>query len=1280
MKPRIKLLLLCLGLLACLPALALYAPLLSTVGAQVDAAAAQASPSPAAPQRRTTASRSAQTTEDSLWQSLEAPQAEAATTEQARATTSRRLQLNEEMLHRLLASAPPEFSERARQTPLVLTLPLPDGTLARFKVVESAVASPELAAWLPQIKTYQGQGLDDPAMTARFDWSPTGLHGIILAGSKAYFIEPQSPGDTANYLTYDGDAYQQEAGRSACAVNELESATRQRAQTLKPESAARAEATAGTQLRTYRLAVAATGEWTQQYGQGNIATAATAIVSIINQINAIFEKEAAIRFNLINNQGLIYTDAGSDPYENAASGTELDTNQRILDQVVGSANYDIGHVFGGIAVGNGGLSFSGVAGLGVVCTDEQKGRASSTMGGTLTHPINVLGLAHEIGHQFNASHSFNGTTSGCSARSEGSAWEPGSGTTIMSYAGSCDDENLQRGADPYFHIGSLESILNYATTQTCANIIATGNNPPTVNAGQNYTIPKETPFTLTATGNDPDGDAITYSWEQLDLGAAGPPNTDDGQTRPLFRSFAPTTIPSRTFPQMRYVLARELPLTYQENGRTFATGEAFATTTRVMNFHVTARDNRANGGGINSSGMQINVRSEAGPFVVTAPTAGVRLAPGSAQTITWNVAGTDTAPISAANVRLTLSTDGGQTFPQVLAESVPNNGQAQITLPQVPPTATAYIKVEAVGNVFFNVSPVFAIGGECPTLTIEPATLPEAEVFFQYETKTLTTNGGAEPYKYKVTAGALPRGLMLSEAGQLSGVPQEAGTYKFTVTSTDSAQCSGTKEYELKILPEATVADTGVTTEAAPGLTGGARAASTESAGKPVEFVVTLSAPSNERVSVYFATADGTAIAGQNYQANSGTLFFEPGETEKRIIVMVMGATPGGAPTEEFFVNLFDPVNAGLGDKHGACAILEDDSDDCGTITFKTLSLLDARVHENYDQMLQATGGNGIEFELAGGCIPAGLSMDEKGRITGQPLQAGSFKFLVAAIDDEGCFDVREFTLNIGEPAACITGFTPAAGQVGTQVTLFGVRFANVKEVRFGHRPARFAVKSETEIVATVPAEAVTGAISVTTNNGTGTSTQPFTVENTAPVAAPVQLTARRNQTVNGRLKGSDVDGNALRYQLVNLETPPRGKIVLVNPATGDFTYTPPPGYVGEDVFYYRALDGTQGSGIAKVTVSITGAPRITKIAVLSGRGLQRQMIVVGEFFDPDASVLVNGQRLAARNDAVTPDTRLIAFLEPELIRRDAKGMLKVQVRNPDGSLAPEVLFKLPRR
>lgn len=619
------------------------------------------------------------------------------------------LQLNQDALTALLSQAPLEFTDEAASRQLVLTLPMPNGELARFRVEESPIMEAALATEHPEIKTYSGQGMDDPTAMTRFDWTPLGLHAIVLSSEGTAFIEPASTFDKNTYISYFNHDVSTDGLSLSCLLSDAEIAEAEQRGIRLNQGPSPSSFVTGTTLRTYRLAVAATAEFTQQYGGGNVNTTLTQITTLINQINALYRKEATITFQLIANEtSIIFTDPATDGYTNGSPSTMLAENQTKLDAVIGSANYDIGHVFGGIAVGPGSVSFSGVANLGVVCTSGNKARGVSTMGGassSFPHSIFVSGTTHEMAHQFSAPHTFNSTTSGCSGqRSAGGAYEPGSGSTIMGYS-ICGTDNLQTLPDLYFHTGSLEQVVTYAAgAGNCAATAGTGNNAPTISTLSNFTIPANTPFTLTAAVTDPNGDATTGNWEEFDLGAASPPNTDDG-TRPIVRSFIPAASTARTFPKLQYILnnANVPPTSYSCGSNTCLTGELLPSTTRTMNFRFTARDNRAAGGGTANAPMQLSVVSTAGPFAVTQPNTAVSWSGGSSQTVTWSVNSTNLAPVSCANVKITLSTDGGNTFPVTLAATTPNDGTEPIVAPNIS-TTTARVKVEAVGNVFFDIS------------------------------------------------------------------------------------------------------------------------------------------------------------------------------------------------------------------------------------------------------------------------------------------------------------------------------------------------------------------------------------------------------------------------------------------------------------------------------------------------------------------------------------------------------------------------------------------------
>ncbi|MEO5766574.1 MAG: reprolysin-like metallopeptidase [Casimicrobiaceae bacterium] len=588
-----------------------------------------------------------------------------------------------------------------------ISLPMPDGSYARFDVYEAPLFAPDVQARFPDIHTYRGQGVDDPSATASIELSPFGLRAYVLADDETIVVDPA--GDGKHYLSY----WKKNATSEpfACSIHDAEASI---AEIVTGRPKTKAHPNGGT-LRTYRFAATLTGEYTTFFGglscpAGSPATcpqsaAAAALATTMNRVRGLFERDVDVSFNIVATN--IYADPATDPFTNGSSvdATLLNENQADVDAVTGAANYDIGHIFS-----QGG---SGGSAPGRACS-ATKARGGTSRNNPSGDPYDVDFVAHEVGHQLSASHTWSGSNMSCTAAqfTATSAYEPGSGSTIMGYAGICAADNVQSNSDAYFHQRSIDQITDFrndaGTGGSCGTLANTGNTPPTVNAGTDYTIPRSTPFVLTASGNDANGDAITFTWEQYDTGAqvnGVPPATQ--AAGPLFRSFAPTASTSRTLPTLASLL-----------GGAASPWEVLPAADRALNFRVTVRDNRAAGGGTDFDGMIVNVSGA--PFSVTGPASGSNLQCGMSDTLTWQVGGGSVAP----TVRADISTNNGASF-STLIGSTPNDGSDGFAVPRTL-TADGRIRLAAIGNIFFNLSPKFGIVDTvAPSVTAPPAIMLE---------------------------------------------------------------------------------------------------------------------------------------------------------------------------------------------------------------------------------------------------------------------------------------------------------------------------------------------------------------------------------------------------------------------------------------------------------------------------------------------------------------------------------------------------------------------------
>ena len=651
--------------------------------------------------------------------------------------------LNLKALKEKLVTAPSR--NVGQESNIVIAFPNPNGEMQNFKIYEASIMHPELATKHPEIQSYVGFGLEDKTAIIRFSTTIFGLHTMTFSGKTGTsYIDPYSK-DLENYMVYSKSSLTTSRQFSCGSIGgDLDLAE----DVSTDLSFRRAD---NGLFKTYRLAMACTIEYAAFHvnaagvGGGTIAARKAAVLAAMNvtmtRVNGVFERDMSLTMQIIPNNDLLIN-ITSDSYDNSNPGfILLEQNQTQVDNIIGTANYDIGHV---CSTGGG-----GVASLGCVCNSATKARGVTGSFAPVGDPYDIDFVAHEIGHQYGANHTFNSDQGGCSGnQSAASAYETGSGSTIMAYAGLCAPDDVQNNSDAYFHARSMSQMLTLINgSANCAVAVPNGNTPPVVDAGLDYTIPFGTAFVLTGSASDADNDGLTYCWEQYNNQLSAQPPVATSTSGPNFRSRNPSNSPSRFFPVFSSVLANNLTPTW----------EVVPNVARTMIFSLVVRDNGSPlGSQTGRETMNLRIAS-VGPFKVTSqntPTAWLR---NSTQTITWDVAGTTANNINTAFVNIKLSVDGGVTFPYLLAENTANDGTENITAPDVV-SQNCRILIEAVGNVFYAVNTTtFNIGyqlvNECNTYNLTtPFNLPDGASGFTVRSINVPTAGIISDVNFTINA------------------------------------------------------------------------------------------------------------------------------------------------------------------------------------------------------------------------------------------------------------------------------------------------------------------------------------------------------------------------------------------------------------------------------------------------------------------------------------------------------------------------------------------------
>ncbi|SHH52787.1 reprolysin-like metallopeptidase [Winogradskyella jejuensis] len=583
-----------------------------------------------------------------------------------------------------------------------IKFPNAKGELERYQIYNASIMEAEFAEKHPDIQSYVGINIDNPGVSMRFSTTIFGFHASIYTIGKTYYIDPYTE-DLGSYILYAKDNLYSDIDRLSCqltdemALNSPYQPDSNRLQNLR-------NANDGL-FRTFRFALASTQEYSnfhinaagQQAATDEVkrATVLAAMNVTMTRVNGIYERDLSASMMLIDNTNIIFL-AENDGYTNNDGFAMLAQNQSIIDANIGTANYDVGHVF---STGGG-----GVASLGGICFSNTKARAVTGLNSPIGDVFDVDFVAHEVGHHFGANHSYNGGDGNCGGqRNQGTAVEVGSGNTIMGYAGICASDNVQPNSDDHFHAVSIDEMYARITSSpTCSVNTPNGNTAPTADAGDDYTIPFGTAFTLTGTGTDIDsGASLSYNWEQVDTGTTTDQPNTTSTTNPQFRSRPSLSTGERTFPQLSDILDDNLTPQW----------EVIPNVARTMNFALTVRDNQSPNGGQTNRDDMIVTTANVGPFQITSQSTPVVFMENSSTTVEWDVAGTTANGINTSQVNILLSTDGGLNFNTTLAANTANDGTESVTFPPGVTSGDCRIKIEAVGNIYFAINKsFFAIG------------------------------------------------------------------------------------------------------------------------------------------------------------------------------------------------------------------------------------------------------------------------------------------------------------------------------------------------------------------------------------------------------------------------------------------------------------------------------------------------------------------------------------------------------------------------------------------